>query len=105
MIMENVEKIKKNRVDKKYLEWLKSQLCSNPKCPGIGGDIIPAHMRILGNAGIGIKPPDRDALPLCFFCHTAEHEGVITFWRQETKEATKEFVKTLCNKHLERYHK
>ena len=91
------------RQDKEYLGWLRTQKCCYQYCPGGGGDIIPAHMRILGNAGTGIKPPDRDALPLCFWCHAQEHAGTISFWGQETKAKTKEYVQRLCDEHLLKY--
>jgi len=91
------------RTDKSYLNWLKKQPCSNPDCKGNGGQMIPAHQRILGNGGMGLKSPDRDALPLCFTCHSVEHRGSITFWAQGSKAATKKYVQEICNYHLERY--
>lgn len=88
-----------------YIRWLRTQPCCNPNCLGKPSDIVSAHMRILGCGGTGIKPPDRQALPLCFWCHDCEHNGVITFWCQKTKQRTIEYVSRLCNEHIERYEK
>ena len=31
--------------------------------------VVLAHLRVGGNAGIGIKPPDHHALHACYECH------------------------------------
>ena len=94
------------RVDKKYRAWIITQPCS--KCGNYRENYIsPAHMRILGNGGMGYKPDDKDILPLCsipgFNCHHLEHKGVITFWGKGTKAKTKVYVQSLCAEHLMRY--
>ncbi len=94
---------KKSKRDPKYLKWLKTQPCCNPNCPGNCGDIVPAHMSILGDAGTGTKAPDSHALPLGCLCHGLEHQGVLTFWGQGTKAKTKIFVQNICDEHLGRY--
>ena len=96
-------KFHSERKNKKYIEWLKKQTCCNPECKGGGGQVVGAHQRILGNAGIGIKPPDRDALPLCFDCHVLEHRGAITFWQMRTKAKTKKYVQELCDYYIEQF--
>ncbi len=66
--------------DKKYLDWLKTQPCANPRCNaswGTGINVVPAH----SGGGMAIKGDDSQALPLCFFCHTEEHRGTMTFWK------------------------
>ena len=88
---------------KKYIEWLKTQPCANPHCKGFGGDIVPAHQRILGRGGIGMKPPDEDALPLCVRCHHEEHKGAVTFWRCADRQEAKEYVSRLCEEHIKRF--
>jgi len=95
--------MKKPKVSQKYREWLKQQPCCNPSCKGRGGQTVVAHQRILGRCGVGIKPPDADALPLCFFCHSLEHRGSITFWEQGNKAKTKKYVQGLCDYQLEKY--
>jgi len=88
-------------VSKKYREWIKKQECCGPDCPGGCGDIVPAHMRILGRGGMGIKPPDSDLLPLGVFCHALEHSGSVSFWGMGTKAATKKYVQKLCDQHIQ----
>ena len=57
----------------------------------------------MGGSGVSTKAPDFFALPLGYFCHAAEHRGVISFWAQGTKAKTKIFVQKLCDKHWEKY--
>ena len=41
----------------------------------------PAHVRTGTDGGIGIKPGDRYAVPLCTTCHGEQHRvGELTFW-------------------------
>jgi len=87
-------------VDLKYRAWLRTQPCSNCWFPAPS---IVAHQRILGGGGIGIKPPDSDALPLCHHCHALEHAGAVTFWNQGTREKTREFVEMIVDWHLTKY--
>ena len=40
-----------------------------------------AHVRTGTDAGVGIKPADRYAIPLCTTCHAKQHRvGELTFW-------------------------
>jgi hypothetical protein len=40
-----------------------------------------AHVRTGTDGGIGVKPADRYAVPLCRACHTKQHRvGELTFW-------------------------
>src|SRR5262249_4826518 len=40
-----------------------------------------AHVRTGTDGGVGIKPGDRYAVPLCTTCHTKQHRvGELTFW-------------------------
>ena len=89
--------------DKKYLAWIRDQPCCGPNCKGKPGDIVPAHMRCLGEAGTGMKPDDKMALPLCFWCHAEEHRGPIRFWNETEKWKAREKVSALCREHLKRY--
>jgi len=38
---------------------------------------VPAHGKV---AGKSIKGPDNEALSLCTFCHSGEHEKPMKFW-------------------------
>src|SRR5262245_18570134 len=41
----------------------------------------PAHVRTGTDGGIGMKPGDRYAVPLCTACHGIQHRvGDLTFW-------------------------
>jgi hypothetical protein len=40
-----------------------------------------AHVRTGTDGGVGIKPGDRYAVPLCTACHAKQHRvGELTFW-------------------------
>ena len=92
-------------IDNKYRAWIRKQPCA--KC-GNPWNVEAAHMRILGHGGMGLKPHDKDLLPLCsdlfnIGCHQLEHKGAVTFWGQGTKAKTKEYVRQLCNNYIRRY--
>ena len=41
----------------------------------------PAHVRTGTDGGVGMKPGDRYAVPLCTACHAKQHRiGELTFW-------------------------
>src|SRR6516225_3828504 len=41
----------------------------------------PAHVRTGTDGGVGIKPGDRYAVPLCTACHSKQHRiGELSFW-------------------------
>ena len=87
----------------KYIDWLQTQPCCVPDKSKCQGDVVGAHQRCLGGGGMALKPPDEDALPLCWSCHDLEHRGATTFWGQGTKAATKIYVQQLCDNHLKKY--
>jgi hypothetical protein len=40
-----------------------------------------AHVRTGTDGGVGMKPADRYAIPLCTACHAKQHRvGELTFW-------------------------
>jgi hypothetical protein len=47
---------------KAYLNWLRKQPV--PSRIWGTGDIVYHHIKMFGNGGTGIKPPDNDALPI-----------------------------------------
>ena len=89
----------KTHRDKKYLDWLRSQPCvgcDQPKSDEF--DIVYTHK----GGGMAIKGDDREALPLCTFCHETEHRAPKTFWitvRFMTKKSRDQHVK----EHRKRY--
>lgn len=59
--------------------------------------IEAAHVRLGSGAGMGQKPDDFRAAPLCKFHHTAQHEqGEGTFWTSYFS-ASGQTVDTLLN--------
>jgi hypothetical protein len=40
-----------------------------PFCRPETGNVVLAHMRVGGNAGTGLKPPDVCGFPACNWCH------------------------------------
>src|SRR5499427_410099 len=48
------------------------------------GKVAPseaAHVRTGTDGGVGVKPADRYAVPLCTACHAKQHRiGELTFW-------------------------
>ncbi len=91
------------KVDKRYRKWISEQPCAN--CEADNKDYTAAHhCRILGNGGMGMKPPDSDLIPLCYSCHNTMHKwGVISFWEKGSKPKTKIYVQKLCNNYIRRY--
>ena len=48
---------------------------------GKAGQSEAAHVRTGANGGVGVKPADRYAVPLCNACHAKQHRiGELTFW-------------------------
>ena len=51
--------------------FLRRHQCCVNGCPGV--PIQVAHVRSAANSGIGIKPSDASAIPLCASHHTQQH--------------------------------
>ena len=48
---------------------------------GKAGPSEAAHVRTGANGGVGVKPADRYAVPLCNACHALQHcVGELSFW-------------------------
>lgn len=89
------DKKRKAKPAKSARERDEKHLAAVRRCPCVACDVDPAgvaaHVRMSApgkpNAGIGSKPDDRDALPLCPTCHTdgkeAQHKiGEADFWNR-----------------------
>lgn len=64
-----------------HLSFIRSFHCSIPECAGM--PIEAAHVRLGSGAGIGQKPDDFRAVPLCKECHSSQHTmGEASFWRR-----------------------
>ena len=59
---------------KKYLTWIRKQ---SVLIPG-QGETVYHHIRIDGNAGIGIKPSDLFSVPLPKLIHDGFHAGQLS---------------------------
>ena len=57
--------------DKKYLAWLQKQ---QPLIMGVG-DTVCHHIRLFGGAGMGIKAPDNDCIPISDSIHQKIHSS------------------------------
>lgn len=64
----------------KYLKWLRKLPCV--VCQTITKPTEAAHVRFGNDGGMGLKPSDYRAVPLCHDCHTYQHTvGEPSFWR------------------------
>lgn len=75
--------------DKKHLKFISTLPCVRPdkrvKC---GGDVIAAHIRMGSMAGAGRKPGDDRTVPLCWACHSYQHnKGELYFWGDKLRKA------------------
>jgi hypothetical protein len=68
-----------NYRNRKYLDWLHDQpclVCKRTPCD-------PAHQSLGWPSGVGTKPPDSFAAPLCRDCHQRQHQiGEVAFWSE-----------------------
>lgn len=65
-----------------HLKWVRGHQCA---CEGeyCGGKIEAAHVRNGTDGGMGVKPSDCYAVPLCSEHHRKQHErGETTFWKE-----------------------
>lgn len=82
-----------------HMNFVRSFACSVPGCQGM--PIEAAHVRIGSGAGIGQKPDDWRATPLCKDHHVQQHTiGERTFW--ETYQAASgqtvdDLIDALCD--------
>lgn len=69
----------------KHRDYVRTFACS--KC-GDTAAIEVAHVRMVGDGGMGRKPSDYYCVSLCKPCHTRQHsEGERTFWHGYNVEA------------------
>ena len=59
-----------------------SMVRAQPYCAcGVTHGVQAAHIRNATDGGMGIKPSDYWAVPLCHDCHQEQHRvGEVTFW-------------------------
>ena len=60
---------------KNYLKWVARKRCIYH---GTTETVVPHHIRSLRlGAGMGLKTPDINTIPVCHECHTNCHNGTI----------------------------
>lgn len=83
-----------------HLNFVRSFHCAIPGCQGM--PVEAAHVRLGSGAGLGQKPDDFRAVPLCgnFGHHTQQHqEGEETFWRTyelASGQSVEQLIAELC---------
>lgn len=61
--------------DAQFLEWIRTQPCAASHLGDCEGDVVAAHVRRIANgAGMGIKPDNYSAIPLCHKHHMLQHQ-------------------------------
>ena len=65
-----------------YLAFVRAHRCAG--CSRHPDEYIQAaHVRIGNGGGVGLKPSDYRAVPLCHWCHERQHRiGERTFWEE-----------------------
>lgn len=72
-----------------HLKWVRGHECASVT-PNCSGRIEAAHVRIGTDGGMGVKPGDNWAIPLCEFHHRCQHaQGEQTFWAQQRTDPLK----------------
>jgi hypothetical protein len=57
-----------------HLRWIRGHNCSCMGSGGCDGKIEAAHVRSGTDGGMGVKPSDRYAIPLCGGHHREQHQ-------------------------------
>jgi hypothetical protein len=61
--------------DEEFLRWVRTQPCAARRFGPCEGDVVAAHVRRIANgAGMGVKPKDFSAIPLCHRHHMLQHQ-------------------------------
>ena len=67
-------------VSRKYLDWVAKQPCI---FHGTRETVVPHHIRSLRlGAGMGLKSPDINTIPVCYECHANCHNKTINLETQ-----------------------
>lgn len=81
-----------------HLSFVRTFHCAVPGC--VGRPIEAAHVRFGSGAGMGEKPHDWRAVPLCKECHTRQHQqGERTFWQayhSASGQSVDQLIDALC---------
>lgn len=81
-----------------HLAWIRGFMCATPECDGM--PIEAAHVRLGSGAGMGQKPDDWRAVPLCKPCHACQHAiGEESFWKHHhdlSGQTVEQLIDELC---------
>ena len=94
--------------DRKYLDYLRTQPCI---VTGHSGSadlplVEPAHLRLLGAGGMGLKPSDARTLPLYWELHRRQStEGELASWLRCANEYPDFLARMLIEVSESRYEK
>lgn len=90
---------RKNEKDLKYRKFIESLPCMVPGCMECREGYVAAHhCRNLGGGGIGLKPSDFDAVPLCDKHHKSVHQKGWSVLNLDT-----EYLLICINRYLTEY--
>lgn len=78
----------------KYLSWLRRQPCA---ICGRHGPSQACHVRKGTDGGMGIKPSDNYAFPMCLWCHNEQH------WIGEDTFAAGKDLKAICAQYFAKW--
>ena len=82
-----------------HLRFVRGFQCAVPGCQGM--PIEAAHVRMNSGAGMGEKPADYRAVPLCREHHSGQHsQGERTFWKSyqaASGQDVEALIEALCN--------
>lgn len=69
------------RHDPVHLAFVARLPCLCRGRPGLpcSGSVVAAHIRTAANSGTGLKPSDRETVPMCSAHHMLQHKGEKTF--------------------------
>lgn len=84
----------------KHCNWLRGFECAFNFGAWCDGATEVAHVRIGSGAGVGQKPHDFRAVPLCKKCHAEQHHiGEKTFWseyKDRSGQTVEQLIDELC---------
>jgi hypothetical protein len=79
-----------------YLAWLRTQRCAAPMCRS---ESPPSQASHHGLHGVGIKPSDEEAIPLCAFCHRRWHDFGVIPGAPGEREARRAWMRAVGRQH------
>jgi len=89
--------------NRKYLDWLCTQRCIITNCI----PTEPHHIKLFGGGGMGIKPPDTDAIPVLHHVHHNIHQhgeySIFYYYWGTGREETRLRLQGVCDRLWKRF--